>query len=585
MRRQLDELYSGVTSFHLEHCELKRLLVASALFLFLGTSDAVIARAEDPSAMVKKAVEKSTLDQQGTRPFHLKATCAPTNARDNDSHRTGEIEIWWQSPTKWRREVRSPEFHQIAIMDGAQQWQKNEGDYFPDWLREVTLAMIRPVPLSTDVLLQRVKTSEVRHLRGQTNINWGKTTTFGDAQSNGRGYLALMDNSGLIFYTGGPGWSGEYKDFADFHGRLIARTVASGYNGITAKIRTLEDQGPTPSDLFDANAPGGDAHPIETVVLDEDALRQNLLPGEPFSWPPVVNGPFEGGVGTEIVLDRSGKIRDMTPPISDNPAMRDAAEQQFRAMQFQPVVRNGTPVQVVGHFSVPFKTTRPAGVETFESARTYFDQGRKISCLGAGANAPYVLHAEFQASNAKGTIETGRYEDTWLSVTEWKREAWFGSSHLVRSQNGEKHYVISEGPEATLLRLVMLAVEPIPAADTMTESDWRIQLDTVEGIKTIRVFRGPEGPNGELDPKTSQGYWFDGGGQLVKSFTSNFEIRPSAMAPYANVQMPRQIELLSGGKVGIRFLVKDIQPADTALSKTLTLKGHEWQRAFTAETR
>jgi hypothetical protein len=33
------------------------------------------------------------------------------------------------------------------------------------------------------------------------------------------------------------------------------------------------------------------------------------------------------------------------------------------------------------------------------------------------------------------------------------------------------------------------------------------------------------------------------------------------------------------------FLVKEIQPADTALSKTLTLKGHEWQRAFTAESR
>jgi len=565
--------------------QLKRFVFAAVLALFLNIAIASVARAEDPSAMVKKAVEKSTLDQQGTRPFHLKATCAPTNARDSDSHRTGEIEIWWQSPTKWRREVRSPEFHQSAIMDGPHQWQKNEGDYFPDWLQEIAVAIVRPVPLPTDVLLQRVRTAQVRHLMGQTNIDWEKTTSFGDAQSNGRGHLAVKDESGLLLYTGGPGWSGDYHDFSDFHGRMIARTIATGHIEVTAKVSILEDLGNTPNDFFDTNTPGGDAQPIETVVLDEDILRQNLLPGKPFSWPPVVNGPFEGGVGTEIVLDRSGKIREMTPPICDNPAMRDAAEQQFRAMRFKPVLRNGVPVQVVAHFFVPFKTTRPAGMEASESARTYFDRGRKISCLGAGASAPYVLHAEFQTANAKGTIETGRYENTWLSVTEWKREAWFGSSHLVRSQNGDKHYLLSEGPEAGLLRLVMLIVEPIPAADTMTESDWRIQRDTVDGLKTIRVFRGPEGPNGELDPKTSQGYWFDESGQLVKSYASNLEIRPSGPAPYADVQMPRQIEVISGGKLGMRFVVKDIKPADPTLSKALVLKGHDLQRAFTAETR
>jgi hypothetical protein len=563
---------------------MAKVALRTLLGLFLCITSITALRAEDLTAVVKKAVEKSTLDQQGTKPFHLKATYAPTRERDNDSHRVGEVEIWWQSPTRWRREVRSPEFHQIAILDGTHQWQQNEGDYYPDGLRELVGAIVRPVPLSTDVLLQRVKTAQVRHLRGQTNIDWDKTTTFADVQSNGKGHLALMDASGLLFYTGGPGWNGEYHNFADFHGRLIAKTIASGSVEVTAKVVTLEDLGPTPNDYFDANAPGGSSL-IETVILDEDGLRQNLLPGKPFSWPPVVNGPFEGMVGTDIVLDRTGKIREMNPPVSDNPAMRDAAEQQFRAMQFQPVLRNGVPVQAIAHFAVPFKTSRPVGMESFESARTYFDRGRKVSCLGSGASAPYVMRAEFQAANAKGAIETGRYEDNWFSATQWKREAWFGSSHLVRSQNGEKHYVISEGPEAGLLRLVMLIVEPIPAADTMTESDWRIQRDTVDGKKTIRVFRGPEGPNGELDPKTSQGYWFDENGQLVKTYASNLQIHPSAVAPYADVQMPRQIDVIAGGKLGIRFVVKDIQPADATLLKTIVLKGHEWQRAFTAETR
>jgi hypothetical protein len=127
--------------------------------------------AEDLAGQVKKAIDKSTLDQPGTRPFHLKAAYAPSFERDKDSHREGEAEIWWESPTRWRREVRSPEFHQIAIVDGARQWQKNEGDYFPEWLRELAVAIVRPVPLPMDVLLQRVKTAEVRPMRLPTKVN------------------------------------------------------------------------------------------------------------------------------------------------------------------------------------------------------------------------------------------------------------------------------------------------------------------------------------------------------------------------------------------------------------------------------
>jgi hypothetical protein len=94
-----------------------------------------LGHAEDLAKEVKKAVERSTLDQPGTRPFHLRAALAPSFERDKESGRTGEVEIWWASPTQWKREVRSPEFHRIEIVDGTHVWQKNEGDYFPEWLQ------------------------------------------------------------------------------------------------------------------------------------------------------------------------------------------------------------------------------------------------------------------------------------------------------------------------------------------------------------------------------------------------------------------------------------------------------------------
>jgi hypothetical protein len=542
------------------------------------------AQAEDLPGLVKKAVEKSTLDQPGTKPFHLKAAYAPSFERDKESHRTGEVEIWWESPTRWRREVRSPEFHQIAIVDGTRWWQKNDGDYFPGWLRELAVAIVQPVPLPIDVLLQRVTTAEVRHLAGQTNINWDPASASGDAQGNGKGYIALTDQTGLLLYTGGLGWGGLYHDFKNFHGRMVACTVASGYVEGTAKVTILEDLGAMPAGVFDVGAPGGDAQPLETVVVDEAELRKSLLQAKPFVWPELTDGPLEGVVWTEVMLDRTGKIREMNPPIADNPGVKDAAEQGFRAMQFQPVMRNGVPVQVMGRLSAPFKTVRPAGVETLDSARNYFERGRKASFLAAGASAPYVLRAEFQVGTRDG-VQSGRYEDTWISETEWKRAAWLGSSHAVHSQSGEKHYVLAEGTEEKVLRLVMLILEPIPAEDTMTESDWRIRRDSVHGAKTIRVFRGPEGANGELEPGKSQAYWFDESGQLVKSYTAGFEIQPLDVEVYGGVHVPRRIDVVRDGKLGLQLLVKEIGPADPAASKTFKLKGHEWQRAFTSEVR
>ena len=47
-----------------------------------------------PFARLSTAVQRSTLAQPGTSPFHLKATLTPTNVRAGDPDRTGEIELW-----------------------------------------------------------------------------------------------------------------------------------------------------------------------------------------------------------------------------------------------------------------------------------------------------------------------------------------------------------------------------------------------------------------------------------------------------------------------------------------------------------
>jgi hypothetical protein len=541
-------------------------------------------RADDSEKLIRKAVERSTLNQPGTGPFHLKAVLAPRLERDRGSNRTGEVEIWWASPTQWRREVRSPEFHQIAIVNGGREWQKNDGGYFPEWLRETTVAMIEPVP-SLDQVLQQVEDAEKRTMAGSTYFTWTMMSTDGKVEKGMGASLAVTESTGLLFYGGGLGWGGLYKDYENFHGRMVARTVSVGSPEVTAKITTLEDLRDVPPGFFDAEAAGGDVPLLRTVEVEETSLREKLLPMQPVEWPPIKDGPLEGAITTKIVVDRTGKVRELGTIVSDNPGLSEAAGKTIRSMQFKPYLQDGVAVQVVSRITMPFKTVRPAGVETFDSAHNYFERGRHVSFPAAANGQPYILHATFQVQVAGGKIENGQYTDTWTSDDEWRREATIGKSRFIRTRRGEKRYLLSEGRDAGVLRMVLKAMEPIPAIDTFVESDWRMKRDTVDGVKTIRVLAGYESPDGELDPEQARGYWFDDSGKLVKTYFRGVEARRINFADFNGVAIAREIRVLHDHQLGMLIRVTDVSAAATIPENTFDLRGHEWKRAFTDEVR
>lgn len=98
--------------------------------------------------------------------------------------------------------------------------------------------------------------------------------------------------------------------------------------------------------------------------------------------------------------------------MSENSSMNDTGRQAVEAMRFKPFLVGGVPVQVMSQITTPFKTTRPIGVETFESARTYFERGRRLSFPAAGTGAPYLLRArsskreENRGGSKKGGMKT-----------------------------------------------------------------------------------------------------------------------------------------------------------------------------------
>lgn len=543
-----------------------------------------LGHSEDLAKEVKKAVERSTLDEPGTTPFHLKATLEPSFERDKESGRTGEVEIWWASPSQMRREVRSPAFRQTYIVDGIRVWEKNEGNYFPEWLRETAVELIKPVP-PLDQVLEQVKTAEVRRIGPMTHLSWITVSGTTEVRNILRSSVALQDSTGVLLYASGFGWGAEFKEYKGFHGRAIARTVNVGSPEVTAKVTTLEDLRNVPAGFFDTTAQGGDPQPLQTVLLDETSLRKNLLPTDPLSWPPLQDGPLEGNVTTQIVIDREGTVREIGTVVSENSGVNEVGRRAVAVMRFKPFLINGVPVQAMSQVTIPFKTVRPTGADAFESARTYFERARQTNFPAAGAGVPYVLRAEVELNGNDATTETGRYEDTWLSETLWRREAWFGKNRYLRSRTGDNTYQLAEGPDPEMLRLVLKVLEPIPAIDTFVESDWRIKRDTVNGVRTVRVLTGYESPEGKLDPEHARGYWFDDTGLLLKTYFQGVETQRSDFVDFAGVKIARRIDVLKDGKSEMKVRITEVSPAGPMPPETFEEPGHEWVRAFTDEVR
>ena len=214
---------------------------------------------------------------------------------------------------------------------------------------------------------------------------------------------------------------------------------------------------------------------------------------------------------------------------------------------------------------------------TADTAKEYFERGRKLGFPAFGSNAPYILTAKFTTRASSGAVETGTYTDTWLSDSKWRREAVLGQSRFVRSRNGKRRYRLDDGPDAAVLQFVLTAMEPIPGTDSpFRNSDWKIRRDTVDGAATVEVWRGRTNSDGMPDTKDFEGYWFDGEGRLVKTVLNSLQTRRTNFEDYNGVQVARQVEVLLGGKVGMRIEVTALGPAGHVDPHIFTIKRHEW---------
>jgi len=304
------------------------------------------------------SADASTLDQKKTHPFHLHAVLAPSFERDKDSGRTGEIDLWWRAPGVYRRELRSPGFHLVEIVSGGQVWQRAEGDYLPFWLDTVSDAILHPLP-PPSLARKGVVPDQGKAMMGSIYLNWEKPMPM-DMQPSKQD-VAIDQRTSLLFYDGGLGWGALFRDYQDFHGRMVPRIVAAGSPEVTAKVDVLEDLRAVADGWFDVSEATAAQAPLRFVTVGQTNLARDVVGGvPPVTWPDIPNTRTDGVIWTNLVLDREGRIREPFSTISDNPALNEFMHGYLAKLQFKPMLLNGQPVQSVRHVVLHFNLGKKA---------------------------------------------------------------------------------------------------------------------------------------------------------------------------------------------------------------------------------
>jgi Gram-negative bacterial TonB protein C-terminal len=351
----------------------------------------------------ENAVKQSQLTLPGSKPFHLKA--AIVESTNPDSGYKAEVEEDWVSPDKWRRVIRSPAFSQLRVVNGANVFEQNTGDYFPWWLQNLVTAIFDPLPM-----LAQLKSSDTKLFFSggaqQASACNRMSMKVGDAPAQNSLFFVFCfsGKQHLLDSVVTPGYEVEFKQYLPFEEKFVARLIASDPEPgttVQAKVTELKPLSSYDEKLFAIEQPTPPNEQILSIRIDNAVLKRLALSTAEVQWPGVRDGKTTGVLSLYISVDRTGKVREVWPLNSDNPQLDGAAREQVGQWQYKQAVVKGAPVQFEGIVTLPFATQISNPIPVLTDA-----ESRKL--------ATKIVEASFKA----GTAPSGTAATVRVSVSE-----------------------------------------------------------------------------------------------------------------------------------------------------------------------
>ncbi len=309
---------------------------------------------------VDKALKKTLLTGEDARPFHIKISV--TEPENRQSPYQGTIEEWWSSADRWRREVTDKDgMRQTIVVASGKKTEKDDGDYFPLWLRRFVDAAFDPLPdaaswksagITIDQITMPNGAKSDACARAQSKIGTGDRAT--DSFSN-----VCFDGEGRLSFVGSPRTSMEFHDYRGFAKKQVARRFVDDPEPgtkLVGEVVQLDDgtKGAGP-DLFVPLATSDDR--FRSVPVSPAQMEKLTAETMPVAWPPVSSGNVRGKLAMYISIDSDGQVREAWPLFSDNAGLEDPARDEVRQWKIRPPKdEGGNPVQIDGGLGFSFET-------------------------------------------------------------------------------------------------------------------------------------------------------------------------------------------------------------------------------------
>ena len=189
--------------------------------------------------ILRELVKRSTLAEPDGQPFYLRAKIV--NEKDASWDYNSEAEVYWASPTKWRRTIHSKGFSQVLIVNGDQRFEQNTGDYFPPDVEKEIQSLIDPIPPNVIQTFEKLS-MEITPPDGKSGQCLADQYFNDDQGERARITVALNSQTGLLSYIWFPGWDvGDFADYRPFHNKMIAwKTKENPVNSQIEELRESE---------------------------------------------------------------------------------------------------------------------------------------------------------------------------------------------------------------------------------------------------------------------------------------------------------------------------------------------------------
>jgi hypothetical protein len=251
---------------------------------------------------------------------------------------------------------------QTIVVAGGQKTEKDEGDYFPVWLRTFVKGVFDPIPdpaqwTGSGLMIEKAVSSG----GVQTDACIRSQAKIGSADRSTNVYRNLCFNTdGTVKFILTPGYFIEFQDYRSFGKKKIAHTLTDSPESgtkLVGQVTVLEE-------LSKANSAEDQFIPLSA---DEDRFREMQVNAEdmeqftaanpPIVWPTVHSGNLKGKEAVYVSFDTQGRAREVWPLNSDNGGVDDSTRDQVRKWTIKPATDNtGTPVQIDGALVFAFET-------------------------------------------------------------------------------------------------------------------------------------------------------------------------------------------------------------------------------------